>query len=86
MAQLTPQSKSKTVPIIITILGLIVVGALGYLVYTTLFVNPDNNPQGRSLNTAALKADDLKLMQYDSAHAPTVTDAEVGRDNPFAPF
>jgi flagellar basal body-associated protein FliL len=87
MAQLVLEKKPKTLQIVIGALVLLILVAGGYLVFTLFFQStPQKVTVGQSLNTDALNANSLKLMQYDIALAPHVTTADIGRDNPFAPY
>lgn len=81
------QKNSKTLPIIIAVLVVLVVLALGWFVYKTLSTNNDiavNN--GAALDTSQLKSQKLQYVQYAPANAPQPSDAEVGRDDPFSAY
>jgi len=87
MATLATQKKSIALPIIIGVLVLAVLGAVGYVIYSLYFQEEEAIvPVGQGLDTTALDSDSLHLVQYESGEAPVVTEQDIGRDNPFAPF
>lgn len=81
------QKNSKTIPIVIAVLVVVVLVALGYFVYRTLSSNNNTEgPTGASLDTSQLNSQQLQYVQYTPATAPVPSDSDVGRSDPFSPY
>lgn len=81
------QRNSKTLPIIIAVIAVLVILGLGYFVYTTLTDNKNEaTPSGTSLDTSSLEGQRLQYVQYVAGEAPVPSSAEVGREDPYAPY
>ncbi len=80
------QKNSKTIPIVVAVLVVIIILALGYYVFKTLRTKNAATNNGVAIDTAALNDTGLKYIQYQPGDAPTPDSTQVGREDPFAPY